>query len=57
MTRLERMQQLIDAYILDEITREEFVRRTADLNGDWHDAMAMARLLEECERRLKKCGS
>lgn len=44
---LDRMQDLIDAYALDQVTREEFIRRVSDLNGDWYDAVIEAQLVDE----------
>ena len=47
----DRILDLMDAYALHEISRDEFVRRMTDILGDWHDAHTEARMIrpEDCD--------
>jgi hypothetical protein len=48
----DRFWDIADAFLLDDINKDEFVRRMADLLGDWHDAHTHARMLkpQDCDK-------
>lgn len=47
------LREITELYVHDQITHAEFVRRLSDACGDYHEAMAEARLIDEAEGREK----
>jgi hypothetical protein len=41
----DQMRDLMDAYAMHDISRDEFIRRMADILGDWKAAHAEARMI------------
>ncbi len=50
----EREQDILDAYSLKQITRDETARLLADLYADHYDAYAALRLTDECNQTEPK---
>ena len=41
----DRMRDLMDAYAMHDISRDEFIRRMAEMLGDWKAAHTEARMI------------